>query len=99
MKRIIIPFALLFACVVAKAQVGMNCQYFPGAQFGFVNIKTEGNTRFDKVKFGAGVPLLMIDRVTNHWYINVDMSALYYAATQTNKANDDRIKISKGEGG
>jgi hypothetical protein len=42
---------------------------------------------------------LMIDRVSNHWYTNMDFSAFYYGATQTNKANDNRLKVSKAEGG
>lgn len=91
---------LLLASTWLKSQdVGMNCQYFPGAQIGFVSVKTTNNPQFTKYRYGAALPLLMIDRVTSHWYLNMDMNALYYAATQTNKANDDRIKISKAEGG
>lgn len=100
MKR---TFILLFVAAMmgktARAQgVGMNCQYFPGVQFGVVSVKATNNAKFSKYNYGAGIPLLMIDRITNHWYTNVDFSALYYAATQTNKAQDNRIKISKAEG-
>lgn len=103
MKRTI---TLLFICIMtgnlATAQgVGMNCQYFPALQVGRVSVKIEKHPVYGNIKYayGAGLPLLMIDRVSNHWYTNLDMSALYYSATQTNKANDDRIKISKAEGG
>lgn len=102
MKKRFILLSLLAGSVFAKAQVGMSCQYFPGLQFGFVNVKTENNKHLGggtaKYKYTAGMPILMVDRVKNRWYTLVDFSALYYAATQTNKANDDRIKISKAEG-
>ena len=92
-------FILLIAALSSKlafAQgVGMNCQYFPGAQVGFVSVKS---TEFGKYRYGAGLPLLLIDRVSNHWYTNIDFSAFYYGATQTNKANDNKLKISKAEG-
>lgn len=100
MKKTIIIACLLLTGSLLRAQgVGLNCQYFPGVQFGFVSVKSSGDPRYSKYKFGAGIPLLMIDRLTNHWYTHLDMNALYYSATQTNKANDDRIKISKAEGG
>jgi hypothetical protein len=96
MKR---TFILLFAAALiakeAGAQVGMNCQFFPGLQVGVVSVNT---SQYGKYKYAAGLPLLMIDRITNHWYTNIDFSALYYGATQTNKANDNRLKISKAEG-
>lgn len=95
-KTITLLMVLLAAGGSIKAQgVGMNCQYFPGAQVGFVSVKTP---YYGKYKYGAGFPLLMIDRISNHWYVNTDYSALYYGATQTNKANDNRLKISKAEG-
>src|SRR3954463_8542509 len=100
MKKNIPALCLLMLATFAKAQdVGMNCQYFPGVQAGFVSVKATNNAQFSKYRFGAGVPVLMIDRITSRWYINLDFSALYYGATQTNKANDDQIKISKAEGG
>lgn len=99
MKKTLITLSLLITYTLSQAQgVGMNCQYFPGVQFGFVSVKATGNTQFSKYRFAAGLPILLIDRVTNHWYTNIDFSALYYGATQTNKANDDRLKISKAEG-
>lgn len=102
MKQRLIVLFLLAGSIFVKAQVGMSCQYFPGAQVGVVTVKTENNKHLgggtQKYKFGAGLPLLLVDRVKNHWYTLIDFSALYYAATQTNKANDDRIKISKAEG-
>ncbi|MBA3664047.1 MAG: hypothetical protein H0W61_07555 [Bacteroidetes bacterium] len=97
-------FLLLFivSSLISKAQVGMSCQYFPGAQVGFVTVKTVNNPHLGggtvKYKYGAGLPLLLIDRIKGNWYTLLDFSALYYGATQTNKANDDRIKISKAEG-
>lgn len=100
MKKTIFVFCLLLPGLFANAQtVGMNCQYFPGVQAGFVSVKATNNAQFSKYRFGAAVPLLMIDRITSRWYVNLDFNALYYGATQTNKANDDRIKISKAEGG
>ncbi|MES2681534.1 MAG: hypothetical protein V4635_16685 [Bacteroidota bacterium] len=100
MKKNVTTFCLLLLATLTKAQtVGMNCQYFPGLQVGFVSVKATNNAQFSKYRFGAATPLLMIDRITNRWYVNMDFNALYYAATQTNKANDDRIKISKAEGG
>jgi hypothetical protein len=100
MKKTMITMSLLLLAVTfSHAQgVGLNCQYFPGLQVGFVGVKTTGNPKFSNYRFGAGMPLLMIDRVTSRWYTNLDFSALYYGATQTNRANDDRIKISKAEG-
>jgi hypothetical protein len=99
MKKTIITLSLLLAVTLSRAQkVGMNCQYFPALQVGFVNVKTTDNPKFSKYRYGAGLPILMIDRVTSRWYTNIDLSALYYGATQTNKANDNRIKISKAEG-
>lgn len=100
MKKAIVTMGLLITAIAGWGQnVGMNCQYFPGLQVGFVSVKAANNKQFDKYRYGAGMPILMIDRLTSHWYTNLDFSALYYAATQTNKANDDRIKISKAEGG
>ena len=98
MKKTIISLSLLFAVTLSRAQgVGMSCQYFPGLQVGFVSVKTTGSVQY-KYKYNAPVPLLLIDRLANHWYTNLDFSSVYYAATQTNKANDNRLKISKAEG-
>lgn len=97
MKKISITLFAIACGLFTKAQVGMSCQYFPGVQVGFVSVKTS-NPAYGNYKFGAGLPLLLIDRVKNHWYTNLDFSALYYGATQTNKANDNRVKISKAEG-
>jgi len=103
MKKLAITLTLLVGGLCAKAQVGMSCQYFPGLQVGFVTVKTQNNMSLGggtvKYKYGAGLPLLMVDRIKNRWYTLVDFSALYYGATQTNKSNDDRVKISKAEGG
>lgn len=100
MKKNITIACLLLASALLHAQgVGLNCQYFPGLQVGFVSVKSTGNPQYSKYKYAAGMPLLMIDRLTNHWYTHLDMNALYYSATQTNKANDNNIKISKAEGG
>ncbi|MBL7937384.1 MAG: hypothetical protein JNM51_16380 [Bacteroidia bacterium] len=97
MKKILL-FSILLNGFISQAQVGFNCQYFPGLQFGKVKVKTD-NATLGTYKYNAGLPILMIDRIGNHWYTNVDLSALYYGATQTNNANDNRIKISKAEGG
>lgn len=100
MKKTIITLSLLLAVTLSQAQEpGMSCQYFPGLQLGFVSVKATGNGQFTKYKYAAQIPLLLIDKLANHWYTNIDFSAFYYAATQTNKANDDRLKISKAEGG
>jgi hypothetical protein len=93
-----IVFALLIHGLVATAQVGINCQYFPAIQFGSVKVKTD-NAALGTYKYGAGLPLMMIDRVGSKWYWNMDMNALYYGATQTNKAADGKIKVAKTEGG
>lgn len=95
MKKISVTLLLVAAGLVSRAQVGMSCQYFPGVQVGFVNVKTSA---YGNYKYGAGLPILVIDRVKNHWYTNLDFSAFYYGATQTNKAQDNRVKISKAEG-
>lgn len=97
MKKISITVALILFSMLLNAQVGMNCQYFPGLQVGYVSVKTN-NAALGNYKYGAGMPLLLIDRISNHWYTNLDFSALYYGATQTNKGNDNRINISKAEG-
>jgi hypothetical protein len=97
MKKIITTITIFVSSVLCEAQVGLSSQYFPGLQLGAVTVNT-GNPKFGKYKYAAGLPILMIDRMTNHWYTNIDMSALYYGVTQTNKANDNRIQISKGEG-
>lgn len=84
--------------LTANAQVGINCQYMPAIQFGSVKIKSENNPAYN-YKYGAGLPLMMLDRVGAKWYWNMDMNALYYGATQANKAADGQIKIAKTEGG
>jgi|GEM_PF-3329950 len=100
MKKTITILSLLFAVTFSRAQdPGMSCQYFPGVQVGFTSVKLTAAGSEMKYRYGAQLPLLLIDRLANHWYSNVDFSALYYKATQTNKANDDRVKISKAEGG
>jgi hypothetical protein len=98
MKRLLLSLAVLWSGVSLTAQVGMSSQYLPGGQVGGVWISTTGHPNMDKVSFGAGLPLLMLDRLGNHWYTNVDLSALYYGATQSNKANDNQIPIAKSEG-
>jgi hypothetical protein len=98
MKKIIVSICLLVTGITRAQDVGMSCQYFPGVQFGFVSVKAANNPQFTKYKFGAGLPILLVDRIANHWYTNIDFSALYYGATQTNKGNDDRVNISKAEG-
>jgi hypothetical protein len=95
MKRIYTLMLLSIIAGKAAAQVGMICQYFPGMQLGVVSVKTP---LYGKYRYSAGLPLLMIDKVSSHWYTNMDFSAFYYGATQTNKANDNRLKISKAEG-
>jgi len=97
MRILFTAVSLLISSLFVKAQVGINCQYFPGLQVGFVKVKTD-NAKLGEYKYGAGLPILMIDRIKDHWYLNADLSALYYGATQTNKANDNQIKISKAEG-
>ena len=97
MKKISI-ISLLIIATLSKAQTGgMSCQYFPALQVGVVKVKNE-NAPKGSYSFGAALPVLLFDRIKGHWYTNIDLSALYYGATQTNKANDDRIKISKAEG-
>ncbi len=76
---------------------GMNCQYFPGLQVGAVKVSTN-NPKLGNYSYAAGLPVLMIDRIAK-WYINMDLNATYYGATQTNKAADNQLKISKAEGG
>lgn len=97
MKKIIIPLSIVINSFICNAQVGFSCQYFPGLQVGSVKIKTD-NPAIGTLKYGASLPLLMIDKISNHWYTNIDLSALYYGATQTNKSNDNRLKVSKAEG-
>jgi hypothetical protein len=98
MIRKVLVFALLLQGFIATAQVGINCQYIPAIQFGSVKIKTD-NPALGTMKFGAGLPLMMLDRVGSKNYWHMDMNALYYGATQTNKAADGKIKIAKTEGG
>lgn len=99
MKKKLLAFAMVASSLFATAQVGINCQFFPGIQVGSVKIKTDNSALGDKIKYGAGLPLMMIDRVGAKWYFNVDMNALYYGATQTNRAAAGKIKIAKTEGG
>lgn len=98
MKTKFLISLFLLVGLYSQAQVGMNCQYVPGIQFGTVKVKTNNAALGSEYKFKAGLPILMIDRVTNHWYTNLDFSSLYYAATATNKAADNQIKIAKSEG-
>jgi hypothetical protein len=99
MKKTIITLSLLLIALIGSAQkMGMSCQYFPALQTGLVSVKTTGNNQFSKYRYSAPVPLMLIDKLADHWYTNLDFSSFYYSATQTNKANDDRIKISKAEG-
>jgi hypothetical protein len=98
MKHTLIALAVLLSGTMLKGQVGMNCQYFPGGQVGFVSVKSPNSLKFSKVSHAAAFPILMIDRMTSHWYTNLDMSAFYYAVTSFNKSNDNRVAISKAEG-
>ncbi len=93
----LICFSLLSGIETKAQKYGLNCQYFPGLQFGSVKVSTD-NPKIGNYSYGAGLPLLMIDRIAK-WYFNIDMNATYYGATTTNKANDNQIKISKAEGG
>lgn len=93
-----IVLALLLHGLLANAQVGINCQYIPAIQFGSVKVKVT-DPKIGTYKYGAGLPLMMLDRIGAKWYWNMDMNALYYGATQTNKAADGKIKIAKTEGG
>lgn len=90
---IIVQAGFLFA-----QKNGMNAQYFPGLQLGVVKVNTN-HSKIGSYSYGAGLPVLMIDRITAKWYLNLDLNATYYAAAQTNRAADDRVKISKAEGG
>ncbi len=97
MKKIT-TIALLVIATLARSQTtGMSCQYFPGLQLGVVKVKTTDAPK-GSYAFAAPLPILLFDKIKGHWYTNIDLSALYFAATQTNKANDDRVKISKAEG-
>lgn len=98
MIKKVLLLTMLALSTASFAQVGINCQYIPGLQFGSVKIKTN-NTALGDYKYGAGMPLMMIDRFGAKWYWNLDMNALYYAATSMNKAADNQIKIAKTEGG
>jgi hypothetical protein len=98
MIKKLLLFALIIQGLCATAQVGINCQYIPAIQFGSVKVKTD-NPVLGTYKYGAALPLMMLDRIGSKWYTNLDMNALYYGATQTNKAADGQIKIAKTEGG
>lgn len=99
MKQLKLTIALLALMSLSlKAQVGFNCQFVPGLQVGSVKVKTD-NTYLKDYKFGAPLPVFMVDRITSKWYTNMDMSALYYAATQYNNATAGKIDIAKTEGG
>lgn len=93
-----IALALMVYGLTANAQVGINCQYMPAIQFGSVKVKVT-DPKLGTYKYGAGLPLMMLDRIGAKWYWNMDMNALYYGATQANKAADNQIKIAKTEGG
>ncbi|MFL5751912.1 MAG: hypothetical protein ACJ76F_00775, partial [Bacteroidia bacterium] len=47
--------------------------------------------------YGAGLATMMVDRMTDKWYVNMDMNSLYYSITQMNKGK--YLKIAKNEGG
>jgi hypothetical protein len=82
------------------SQVGFNCQFVPGAQFGFVKIKST-NEKLSS-SHGAGFPLFMLDRFKTKWYTHLDMNGLYYSVTQFNKSNRSKVdssKVAKTEGG
>ncbi len=95
-KKLLIVLLAIFGMKLS-AQVGMNCQFVPGIQVGFVKVKSD-NTKLGDYKYGAALPVFMIDRLTAKWYTNLDMNALYYATTQFNNANAGKIKIAKTEG-
>jgi len=83
------------------SQVGFNCQYVPGVQFGFVNIKSN-NSKIGNHKQAAGMAIFMIDRFKTKWYTNLEMNGLYYGVTQYNKSHRskaDSTKVAKTEGG
>ncbi|MCD6068108.1 MAG: hypothetical protein K0S33_2934 [Bacteroidetes bacterium] len=95
-KKLLIAL-LAFLSVGMYAQVGFNCQFVPGLQVGSVKVKTD-NTRLKDYKFGAALPIFMIDRIKTKWYTNLEMNALYYATTQVNNVNAGKVKIAKTEG-
>lgn len=94
MKKSLIIMVLSILSWNAHSQIGFNCQYVPGVQFGFTSVKTDG---WGKYKYGAGLATMMIDRMTSKWYSNLDMNSLYYSLTQINRGK--YAKIAKNEGG
>jgi hypothetical protein len=94
MKQKLILSALLLTAFFVRGQVGMNCQYVPGIQLGSTTVKSE---KWGKYHYGAGLATMMIDRMTDKWYVNMDMNSLYYSITQMNRGK--YAKIAKNEGG
>lgn len=97
LKSLFIGMIVVQAGFMSAQKYGINAQYFPGLQFGAVKVSTN-HPKLGNYSYSAGLPILMIDRVAR-WYFNLDLNATYYAATQTNKATDNKVKISKAEGG
>jgi len=100
MKKKLLTLLLALIGLGVYSQVGFNCQFVPGAQFGFVKIKST-NTKLSN-SHGAGFPLFMIDRIKTKWYTHLDMNGLYYSVTQFNKSNRSKVdssKVAKTEGG
>jgi hypothetical protein len=93
MKKTLIV-ALILVAGFAKAQVGMNCQYVPGVQIGSTTVKSD---KWGKYRYNAGLALMMLDRMTDKWYVHMDMNSLYYSLTQMNRGK--YLKIAKNEGG
>lgn len=94
MKRKLLLLALVLTGLWTRAQVGMNCQYVPGIQLGMTKVKSD---KWGDYKYGAGLATMMLDRMTDKWYVNLDMNSLYYSITQMNKGK--YLKIAKNEGG
>ena len=62
MIKKVLAFALVMNGLIASAQVGLNCQYVPGLQFGYVKVKITDNPVLQKYSYSAALPIMMLDR-------------------------------------
>lgn len=101
MRKQIITLTLILASLWATAQkVGFNCQYIPGLQLGIVKVSSKDLPK-NNYSYRVGMPTMMIDRVTNKWYVNMDLSSIFYILSANNKsrAKDADETLARTDGG
>ncbi|HBX53475.1 MAG: hypothetical protein A2275_01875 [Bacteroidetes bacterium RIFOXYA12_FULL_35_11] len=84
MKSKILISIFVLTSLWSAAQVGFNCQYAPGLQFGLSKVKSDITK--NNYSYRVGMPVMLIDYVSDRWYWNTDMTGVFYMLSATNKS-------------